>query len=111
MPCLKAVAEIAKKQGIHIQTHVSENPSEIQAVLDAFPQCSSYTDVYDTAGLLTNKTVLAHGVYLSEDEVEILIQRGTSVSHCPNSNTSLQSGLCPVRKFLNAGLKVCRIFL
>lgn len=52
------------------------------------------------------QTVLAHGVYLHDEELELLAARGTSISHCPNSNTSLKSGLCDVRRLLNAGIKV-----
>jgi cytosine/adenosine deaminase-related metal-dependent hydrolase len=52
------------------------------------------------------QTVLAHGVYLSDDELSVLAARGSSVSHCPNSNTSLKSGLCDVRRLLDAGIKV-----
>jgi cytosine/adenosine deaminase-related metal-dependent hydrolase len=52
------------------------------------------------------QTVLAHGIHLSDDELKVLAARGTSISHCPNSNTSLKSGLCDVRRLLNAGIKV-----
>ncbi|GFG30153.1 hypothetical protein Cfor_09541 [Coptotermes formosanus] len=52
------------------------------------------------------QTVLAHGVYLTDDELQVLAARGSSVSHCPNSNTSLKSGLCDVRRLLDAGIKV-----
>jgi cytosine/adenosine deaminase-related metal-dependent hydrolase len=52
------------------------------------------------------QTVLAHGVYLSDEELDVLAAHGSSVSHCPNSNTSLRSGLCDVRRLLNADIKV-----
>ena len=52
------------------------------------------------------QTILAHGVYLTDEELEVLAARGSSVSHCPNSNTSLRSGLCDVRRLLDAGIKV-----
>lgn len=52
------------------------------------------------------QTVLAHGVYLSDEELHVLAARGSAVSHCPNSNTSLRSGLCDVRRLLDAGIKV-----
>jgi guanine deaminase len=52
------------------------------------------------------QTVLAHGVYLSDEELQVLAARGSSVSHCPNSNTSLRSGLCDVRRLLDADIKV-----
>lgn len=49
---------------------------------------------------------MAHGVYLTDEELIILKQRGTSVAHCPSSNTNLASGLCNVRRLLKAGLTV-----
>ncbi|PNF20937.1 hypothetical protein B7P43_G10556 [Cryptotermes secundus] len=52
------------------------------------------------------QTVLAHGIHLSDDELKVLAARGTSISHCPNSNTSLKSGLCDVRRLLDTGIKV-----
>jgi guanine deaminase len=52
------------------------------------------------------QTVLAHGVHLNNDELKVLAARGTAISHCPNSNTSLKSGLCDVRRLLSAGIKV-----
>ncbi|PSN46075.1 Guanine deaminase [Blattella germanica] len=52
------------------------------------------------------QTVLAHGVHLTDEELKILSARGSSISHCPNSNTSLKSGLCDVRRLLHANVKV-----
>lgn len=49
---------------------------------------------------------MAHGVYLTDDELILLKQRGTSIAHCPSSNTNLASGLCNVRRLLKAGLTV-----
>jgi guanine deaminase len=45
-------------------------------------------------------------VYLEDEELKVLAAHGSSVSHCPNSNTSLRSGLCDVRRLLDAGIKV-----
>ena len=56
-------------------------------------------------------------MHLKDEELKLLVQRGSSVSHCPNSNTALKSGLCDVRRLLNAGVTVglgtgmVRIFL
>lgn len=52
------------------------------------------------------QTVLAHGIYLTTPEIMLLAERGTSVSHCPNSNTNLQSGLCNVKKLVHYGVTV-----
>ncbi|XP_071643222.1 guanine deaminase [Temnothorax longispinosus] len=106
MELMQELAKIAKEQDLHIQTHVSENKDEIAAVEAAFPNQPSYTAVYDAAGLLTNKTVLAHGVHLADSELAILKERGTAVIHCPSSNTYLKSGLCDVQRLKANSIKV-----
>src|SRR5213076_2170753 len=52
-----------------------------------------YADVYDRYGLLGEQTVLAHGVYLTEEELDLLSRRGARISHCPNSNVFLGSDI------------------
>ncbi|KAF2244333.1 guanine deaminase [Trematosphaeria pertusa] len=104
--CLSALGNLAQQTDAHVQTHVSENTSEIALVQDLFPTSKSYTDVYDTANLLTPKTILAHAVHLSPAERQTIKARGAKISHCPASNTALTSGCCPVRELLNAGLTV-----
>ncbi|KYN38360.1 Guanine deaminase [Trachymyrmex septentrionalis] len=106
MELMQQLAEIAKTKDIHIQSHVSENKDEIMTVKRTFPHLPSYTAVYDAAGLLTNKTVLAHGVYLEDSELAILKERGTAVIHCPSSNINLKSGLCDVQRLKANGIKV-----
>ncbi|KAL5365020.1 hypothetical protein BJX96DRAFT_158415 [Aspergillus floccosus] len=91
---------------LHIQTHISENTAEIDAVHLFFPQQDSYADVYDAFGLLTPRTILAHGVHLTPKERELISARGAKISHCPASNSALGSGLCPVRRILDAGITV-----
>jgi guanine deaminase len=104
--CLSALGDLAQKENAHIQTHISENKSEIQLVKDKFPDSKSYTDVYDKHNLLTNKTILAHAVHLTQPEREIVKARGSKISHCPASNTALTSGAAPVREFISMGLTV-----
>jgi len=70
------------------------------------PDCESYTQVYEKSGLLGPRTVLAHCVHLSDDEVEVIRSTGSGVSHCPNSNFSLKSGVCNVQRLRRAGVKV-----
>jgi guanine deaminase len=103
---MKELANLAKDKQLHIQSHVSENKNEISWVASLHPECNSYTGVYDHFGLLTSKTLLAHGVYLNDDEIKLMISSGASVVHCPLSNFSLTSGICPVRKLINLGVKV-----
>jgi len=100
------LGEIAASCDCHIQTHISENKDEIAWVSDLFRQNSSYADVYDAAKLLNCKTILAHAIYLEEDEKELIKKRCCSISHCPNSNFSLNSGCLDVRDLLERGIKV-----
>lgn len=80
-----------------IQTHISENASEVAWVHSLFPNRHGYLDVYDHAGLLGAKTVLAHGVHLIESERERCAETGTALAHCPTSNLFLGSGLFHIR--------------
>ena len=57
-------------------------------------------------GLLGPGTILAHCVHLSTAEVELLRATGAGVSHCPNSNFTLKSGVCDVQRLKKAGVKV-----
>ena len=105
-PLLSDLGTLAKETNLPIQTHLSENKSEIALVRKRFPTHDSYAHVYDTHGLLTPKTVLAHCVHLSANERKLLRERRSKVSHCPVSNTSISSGLCPVRQLLDDGIEV-----
>ena len=89
-----------------IQTHISENQNELDLVKELYPSAENYTDVYDKANLLTPRTILAHGVYLSPSERAVIRTRQSKVSHCPASNCALGSGLCPVRALLDSGITV-----
>ena len=91
---------------LHVQTHISENKSEIALVKDVFPDCDSYADVYDRFNLLTPRTILAHGVHLTQSEMDLIRERRSKISHCPASNSALGSGLCPVRSLLDSGITV-----
>ncbi|MFG0258487.1 MAG: amidohydrolase family protein [Phycisphaerales bacterium JB043] len=76
-----------------VQTHLSEQMAECQTVRELFPKIAHYTGVYDTAGLLGERTLLAHCVHVSDAEWEMIRERGSVVVHCPTANTFLRSGL------------------
>uniref|UniRef100_G1QK00 Guanine deaminase n=1 Tax=Nomascus leucogenys TaxID=61853 RepID=G1QK00_NOMLE len=87
-------------------SHVSENRDEVEAVKNLYPSYKNYTDVYDKNNLLTNKTVMAHGCYLSAEELNVFHERGASIAHCPNSNLSLSSGFLNVLEVLKHEVKI-----
>lgn len=77
----------------YMQTHLSESLAEIEIVKNLFPNAKDYTDVYDQYGLLGKNSFFGHGIYLSERECNLLSDTGSTVVHCPTSNTFLGSGL------------------
>src|SRR3989338_1774848 len=103
---MKGLAEIYKEFDIPIQSHISENTGEVKLVSELFQSIKSYAEVYDEHGLLNEKTILAHGIYLTEKEIELIKERKATIAHCPLSNFSLCSGVLNVRKLLNRGVKV-----
>ncbi|MDQ7798876.1 MAG: amidohydrolase family protein [Candidatus Edwardsbacteria bacterium] len=93
---LKMIGQLAQKEDLYIQTHLSENLFEVSAVKKAFPKTKTYAEVYDRFGLLTEKTLLAHCIHLSPAERELIRKRGCGVVHCPSSNLFLHSGRFPL---------------
>uniref|UniRef100_A0A2K5EEI8 Guanine deaminase n=1 Tax=Aotus nancymaae TaxID=37293 RepID=A0A2K5EEI8_AOTNA len=100
------LGNIAKTRDLYIQSHISENRDEVEAVKNLYPNYKNYTDVYDKNNLLTNKTVMAHGCYLSAEELNVFHERGASIAHCPNSNLSLSSGFLNVLEVLKHEVKI-----
>ena len=103
---LRSLGALAAETNLPIQTHISENPSELALVDQLFPSHESYAAVYDDFGLLTPRTILAHAIHLSVNEQELIKRRGSRVSHCPVSNSCISSGICPVRDLLDQSIEV-----
>lgn len=101
---LKALGELAKEFDLRIQTHLCENLDEINVVKSDFQK--DYPLVYDEADLLTNKTILAHCIYLNNAEINLLLDRGSAVAHCPNSNLNIRSGICDIKAMADVGVKM-----
>lgn len=100
--CREALDQVS---GAAFTSHVNENVREIETVQELFGG-RSYVGSYDKHGLLGRDAVLAHNVHPSDDELRLLASTGTVVSHCPTSNASLGSGLFPMRRHLDAGVRL-----
>ncbi|MFT9071305.1 guanine deaminase [Gluconobacter potus] len=96
-----AGALLATKPDLFMQTHLLENRSEIAWVRELFPDRTSYLDVYDKAGLLRPRAILAHAVHAEEVDFQRCHDTGCSIAHCPGSNQFLGSGSFPLFKALN----------
>jgi guanine deaminase len=91
---------------LYMQTHVAENRAEVQWVRQLFPDARSYLDVYARAGLLHRRSVLAHGIWLDDDDGAALRDAGAQIAFCPSSNLFLGSGLFDWAARRDAGVAV-----
>ncbi|HEY7023818.1 MAG TPA: amidohydrolase family protein [Candidatus Limnocylindrales bacterium] len=103
---LRESADLARSTGAYWQTHLAEDRNEIEEVGRLFPEALDYTDVYDRAGALGPRSLVAHAVHLSEREVARLSETGTRIAHCPSSNLFLASGAMPLARYCDAGMVV-----
>ncbi len=103
---MHGLGKLAEKYQVPIQSHISENRGECSWVKELHPESSSYADVYRNHNLMTSRTVMAHCVHNTPDELEIFKENGVFAAHCPNANYNLSSGIMPVRAFMEAGIHV-----
>lgn len=92
--------------GTYMQTHVAEHRDELRWVAELFPSARSYLDVYARHGLLGPRSVLAHGIWLDDEDRALLGREGAQIAHCPSSNLFLGSGLMDWRGLEAAGAAV-----
>lgn len=100
------IGKYAQENDKYIQTHLSENHNEIALVKELFPEAKSYTDVYNRANLLGPKTIMAHTIHLNDDELELMKNSKTKISHCPDSNFFLKSGRFPYKRIIDNNITV-----
>jgi guanine deaminase len=103
---LRESASLARQTGAYWQTHLSEDRDELREVARLFPDASDYLDVYDRAGGLGPRTVLAHAIHLSARELARLAETDTALAHCPASNLFLSSGAMPLARYRAAGVRI-----
>ncbi len=104
---LELAGNLRRALNLRVQTHLAENPEELEVVARLFPDAEDYTAVYDQAGLLTQSSLLAHGIHLNDREIDLIHGRGCSVAHCPESNFFLHSGRFQLERFDSQGINVC----
>ena len=105
---LEGLGRLAAERHVPVQSHLSENPGEIEWVRELCPDAAFYGEAYDRHGLFgsSGNTVMAHCVYSSDDEIALMKRRGVYIAHCPASNMNVASGIAPIRRYLSEGLRV-----
>ena len=119
IPCctdklMEELREIQMAYGVPVQSHLSESKGEIEFVKFLRPNNPFYGDSYNEYDLFGKnddigtdvKTVMAHCVWSTDEEVELMRKNGVFVAHCPASNMNLTSGIAPIRKYLDMGLRI-----
>lgn len=102
---LHGAGQLARSLNAPVQTHISENQAECAMIAQLFGG-RSYTGVYEDAGLLGPRSVLAHGVWLDDQETRTLADSRSIIAHCPTANTFLQSGDCNVARLCRADVPI-----
>lgn len=93
-------------EGSWFTSHINENLAEVATVCELFDDCDHYLSSYHRHGLVGSRSVYAHNVHATADELELMAQQGASVAHCPTSNSSLGSGLFPLLEHVEHGVRV-----
>ncbi len=104
---MKELGRIVAERHLPVQSHLSENVSEVEWVRELAPDSKGYADAYDRFGLFGSEgpAVMAHCIYMRDDEIGLMKERGVFVAHSPQSNMNLRSGIAPMRKFMEAGIR------
>lgn len=101
---MRETVQEARRRRARLHSHASENPGEVDAVRAVYGRDN--IRVLADQGFVGDDVVLAHGVWLSEDERHLLAETGTHLAHCPSSNLKLGSGVAEVPELLDAGISV-----
>jgi cytosine/adenosine deaminase-related metal-dependent hydrolase len=104
---LQGIAELSERHGLPVFTHVYETRAQLAKARTSYTKHGgSYIRYMAEIGLLTERTTLAHGVYLMADEIEQLARAGASVVHNPLSNLKLKNGVAPLLEFKRSGVNL-----
>jgi len=101
---LSRLGALARETGCHVQTHCSESDWEHRYVLDRCGRTD--TAALDGFGLLSRRTILAHGNFVCDADIALIRSRGSGIAHCPLSNVYFSDAVLPLRKILQQGVHV-----
>ncbi len=101
---LKKAMELSEKYDVLYHIHIAETEFEVQTIKEKYGETP--VKHLDKVGVLNDRVLAAHMVYPTEEEIEILSEKGVKVAHCPESNLKLASGIAPVPKMIEAGVTV-----
>jgi len=101
---LRRAEELAEELNLYLHIHVAETKGEIEKIKEEYG--STPVRHLDRIGFLSERVLCAHMVWLDEEEMEIVKERGVKVAHCPESNLKLASGIAPVPEYVRRNIHV-----
>jgi 5-methylthioadenosine/S-adenosylhomocysteine deaminase len=99
---LVACAALGRKYGVPVIIHLAETEDEVKIAREQHQ--ATPVGYLESLGFWGPRTLAAHGVWVNDDDIQILKKHGVGVSHNPESNMKLASGTAPVTKYLAAGI-------
>lgn len=105
---MEGLSQLQKEFHVPMQSHISENLSEIEWVKALRPQDDFYGEAYSKYDMFGKKcpTIMAHCVWSSPEERRMMKENGVFIAHCPQSNMNVSSGIAPIKSYLMEGQHV-----
>lgn len=105
---MQELGGLASETHLRVQSHLSENLSEIEWVKELCPWSDNYMDTYVKPGLVApgRPSLMAHCVYSDEKELQLMKDNDVFAVHCPQCNMNIASGIAPVRRWMDMGVQM-----
>ncbi len=104
-PILEKCAEVALDNDLLVHIHISEADWEKPDCIEKYGK--KPVEFLNDIGLLKSKIVLAHGIYVDEEEMDILAANNASIAICTESNLKLANGFAPLKDYLKHKVRCC----
>lgn len=101
---IEQFGEYTKGRGQINHIHLSETKSEHEACKEKYGKTPAR--LFADAGVLDSPAILAHCVWVEDEDMDIFAEKGATVAHCPASNLKLGSGVCNTYKMLGKGINI-----
>lgn len=101
---LQGLGNLAAKYNTHIQSHCSESDWEHKYVQDRFQKNDAFA--LNDFGLLSDKSVMAHCNFISDEDADLFVETGTAIAHCPISNAYFANSVIPIAHFHSKGVEI-----
>jgi cytosine/adenosine deaminase-related metal-dependent hydrolase len=101
---MRESASLARRHGVRLHTHLAETLDEERFCIERFGRRP--LELMEDLGWIGDDVWYAHGIHLSDAEVDRVAEARTGIAHCPSSNMRLGAGVCRVEDLLHAGARV-----